>query len=420
MGELLEGRAPHFALVGNGPYLNRGCEAIVRGTMCILERYFGSDITASAGSFFGDRGLHSGQCASEMDMRLSHHMLDRWSLGPVRRRTLRWALAYAIGRWGPPNVSMRALASIADGATAALQVGGDNYSQPPALPRRFVAMDRCMARLGVSVVLWGASVGPFVGASKGVARVLDDLRKLPLILVRESESLEYLRANDISGNVHLVADPAFVMPPSDPQAYSFAVPDGAVGLNLSPLFGRHVLGTAYSAAEWTRRCTQTIAAFCRAVGRPIVLVPHVTLPGNDDHALMSAAAGALPADVTDLVTCAPSDLDAQQTKSVISRCAVFAGAREENTEGSLQMGAIGIAHQQGAYRRQSLGSISPVNAAMDTLPWRSGAHDGREFDGLHIGAVPLSRPMGPNGRLVRCRVPPCTRVSSTCPCAVGV
>ncbi len=331
MGELLEGRAPQFALVGNGPYLNRGCEAIVRGTMCILERHFGPDVRASVGSFYGGPDLHGTQCGSEMDTRLSHHGLDRWHLRPGQRGTPRWALNYALGRWGPPNVSMRALASIAEGATAALQVGGDNYSQPPALPRRFVAMDRCMARLGVPVVLWGASVGPFVGASKRVARVLDDLRELPLILVRESESLEYLRANGISDNVRLVADPAFVMPPSDPKTDSFAVPDGAVGLNLSPLFGRHVLGANYSVAEWTRRCTQTIDALCRAVGRPIVLVPHVTLPGNDDHALMSAAADALPADVANLVTCAPRGLDAQQTKSVISRCAVFAGARTHST-----------------------------------------------------------------------------------------
>jgi hypothetical protein len=32
---------PHFLLVGNGPYLNRGCEAIVRGTMAILCQAFG-------------------------------------------------------------------------------------------------------------------------------------------------------------------------------------------------------------------------------------------------------------------------------------------------------------------------------------------------------------------------------------------
>ena len=31
---------PLFILAGNGPYTNRGCEAIVRGTVKILRSYF--------------------------------------------------------------------------------------------------------------------------------------------------------------------------------------------------------------------------------------------------------------------------------------------------------------------------------------------------------------------------------------------
>ena len=31
---------PLFILAGNGPYENRGCEAIVRGTTKILRRYY--------------------------------------------------------------------------------------------------------------------------------------------------------------------------------------------------------------------------------------------------------------------------------------------------------------------------------------------------------------------------------------------
>jgi hypothetical protein len=33
----------HFILLGNGSCLNRGCEAIVRGTMAILRQAFGGD-----------------------------------------------------------------------------------------------------------------------------------------------------------------------------------------------------------------------------------------------------------------------------------------------------------------------------------------------------------------------------------------
>ena len=37
---MLKKQQPLFILAGNGPYDNRGCEAIVRGTVEILRHYF--------------------------------------------------------------------------------------------------------------------------------------------------------------------------------------------------------------------------------------------------------------------------------------------------------------------------------------------------------------------------------------------
>ena len=75
-------RLPHFLLVGNGPYANRGCEAIVRGTLGILRREFGPDIRATVASF-QHKSLVDRQAANETDPAITHvaleRSLDRWS-----------------------------------------------------------------------------------------------------------------------------------------------------------------------------------------------------------------------------------------------------------------------------------------------------------------------------------------------------
>lgn len=42
---------PRLLLVGNGPHSNRGCEAIVRGTMAILRKEYGGSFRVTLGTF---------------------------------------------------------------------------------------------------------------------------------------------------------------------------------------------------------------------------------------------------------------------------------------------------------------------------------------------------------------------------------
>ena len=55
-----------FLFVGNGPYKNRGCEAIVRGTMNILRQHFGKNICADVG-IYGNVSLLQEQLVNESD-----------------------------------------------------------------------------------------------------------------------------------------------------------------------------------------------------------------------------------------------------------------------------------------------------------------------------------------------------------------
>ena len=73
-------RSPHFLLVGNGPYSNRGCEAIVRGTMAILRHEFGDAFRVTLATFESPK-IVSNQAALEIDPLITHVSLqvDRWS-----------------------------------------------------------------------------------------------------------------------------------------------------------------------------------------------------------------------------------------------------------------------------------------------------------------------------------------------------
>ncbi|MEI7809028.1 MAG: polysaccharide pyruvyl transferase family protein, partial [Verrucomicrobiota bacterium] len=197
----------NFLFVGNGSYQNRGCEAIVRGTMEILRREFGRDISVRAG-VHTDVDIVREQNDHEIEPAIQSFSVS----GTGARLSLKWLAAQANKRLGAkfaPHI-WDLIDTVRD-ASMALELGGDNYSLDYGRPETFMAMDRFLLKQGTPVVLWGASVGPFDADQEFAPRMFDHLRKLAAIFVRETESLEYLRANGVSENVYLVADPAFVM-----------------------------------------------------------------------------------------------------------------------------------------------------------------------------------------------------------------
>ena len=129
-------------------------------------------------------------------------------------------------------------------ATCALEVGGDNYSLDYGLltVKGFMELDDYLHRRGIPIVLWGASVGPFEADPAFAPEMFAHLRRMKAIVVRESNSYDYLRQRGLDGNLQRMSDPAFVMEPVEPPADKIGcdVPPGAIGLNLSPLMARYV------------------------------------------------------------------------------------------------------------------------------------------------------------------------------------
>ncbi len=323
-----------FLFVGNAPYRNRGCEAIVRGTMEILSETFGSDIRARAGVMAAPETVDAQQ-ATETDPRVTNFSISH----AAPRLSPKWWMSQAKARLGINlNGHLRDLRGPAQGVACALQVGGDNYSLDYGRPWDRMAVDRWLAKQGVPVVLWGASVGPFDADPDFAPAIHAHLRSLPGIFVRETASQDYLARNGISKNVHLVGDPAFCMVPTEPADPSIRglVAEGMIGINVSPLVARFS-DAGGDLEAWRAKAAEMIVATANQTGRPVLLVPHVASPKHDedDFAFMASLRDMVAPRVPVPVTIVPEGLSAAELKWLISQCAVFAGARTHATIAAL-------------------------------------------------------------------------------------
>lgn len=320
-----------FLFVGNGPYRNRGCEAIVRGTMEILSASFGPETTVRAGVMAAPETVALQQ-AGEIDPRVRNISVSRVG----SRFTRKWFMGQANAKLGTSfQHHTRDLIGPAQGVRAALQLGGDNYSLDYGHVMDYVAVDRFLQRQGVPVFIWGASVGPFDKEPK-LARVLHDhLKTLDGIFVRETRTQAYLARYGITENVYLVADPAFVMQKTAPSdAVQALVTDDTIGINISPLVAR--FAGAESVDAWRAQAAAMIEACAARTKRPILLIPHVgsPLPDEDDYAFLRSLKARVEATAGVTVAIVPA-LGAAELKWIIGRCAAFAGARTHSTIAAL-------------------------------------------------------------------------------------
>ena len=320
--------------VGNAPYRNRGCEAILRGTMEILQATFGTNIVARAGVMAAPNTV-TAQQAAETDQRVSN-----FSVSHVGSRfSAKWWKSQANVRLGANiHAHVHDLNGHSDNVAFALQLGGDNYSLDYGRPWDYIAVDRFLQKRGIPVFIWGASVGPFEKDVEFAPKMYAHLKTLNGIFVRESSSRDYLAHHGIIDNVHLVADPAFVMTPVEPMdpAIRDLVRDGPIGINISPLAARFS-HTGGDLAAWRQTAADMIVAASEKIDSPILLVPHVgsPKPDEDDFAFMTSLEEIVTPRVKAPVRVVPSGLSAAELKWLIAHCLVFAGSRTHSTIAAL-------------------------------------------------------------------------------------
>ncbi|MBN2295734.1 MAG: polysaccharide pyruvyl transferase family protein [Pirellulales bacterium] len=317
-----------FILAGAAGYYNRGCEAIVRGTIAILRDTFTSPTFMTVSHYKTDQQFLN-QTAMERDAAITHARMRV----PSHRFSIPWFTLKALDLLAPKlrkHYIYKEMTPHLAKATAVLAVGGDNYSLDyNKTAKTCTDLDDLVISKNQPFAIWGASVGPFSKNARYEAYMAKHLRKIP-VFARESKTIDYLASIGIDNHVFKIADPAFVMEAEAPRPeLGLDIESGSIGMNLSPLMARFVCDGNPQA--WLVLASQLIRMVASTTRRRIYLIPHVMAsPANNDHLFLTDVQQQLR-DLRDQVILVPPTLNAAELKWVIGRMDAFAGARTHST-----------------------------------------------------------------------------------------
>jgi polysaccharide pyruvyl transferase WcaK-like protein len=212
-------------------------------------------------------------------------------------------------------------------------------------------------KAGAKTVIWAATIGPFRDQNRA-RKWAKILNTVDLITAREDITVEYLKSLGVTRNVHRVADPAFILPTSQPEPYPTELEKSSmlVGIGMSNLI------TCYgiSREQYTKAFADFICHLWQSFDARTILVPHVTAEWESGNDLMTCreVLNLLPESCP--ATIVNKDYDACEMKYCISQCDFFIGARTHSTIASLsaEVPTITIAYSNKAWgiNRQLLGT----------------------------------------------------------------
>ncbi|MCC4765387.1 polysaccharide pyruvyl transferase family protein [Methanosarcina sp. DH1] len=310
-----------FLLAGNGSYGNKGCEAIVRGTAKIIRKYF-KNPNFQCYSTFENEDFFRMQSLQETDKSVVHRQIH------IPRKITSIAFR-ALDSFSPKirkRYEYKEMIPTLDEARAVLSVGGDTYALDWGIPKLYTDLDDIVMEKNKPLIIWGASIGPFNKSPEYENYILDHLKKVDGLFVREPETIEYLEKKGFNENIYHVGDPAFVMDPSRPaEGLASTIEDDAIGINLSTLMARYVANG--DKERWAEISAKLITRIHDTFERPIYLIPHVTrpVPTDNDHTFLKYVLSKI--DINKEIYLIPPNLNAAESKWIIGKMNIFMGSR---------------------------------------------------------------------------------------------
>lgn len=305
-----------FLLACNGPYENHGCEAIVRGTLNILNRAYNRENYYIEAGFFYSHNQFLRQKMLEKDKSIkliSHNTYERlskeWFLSKFKK--------------------YNNLDPYINDCKAVLSIGGDNYSLDYGFTTKFTDNDDYVLSKRKPLIIWGASVGPFTKDKEYEEYMSRHLKKVTAIFARESETVRYLNNIGINENVYKTSDPAFILEAEKPLNLKKDIEKGAIGINISPLMINYI--TKGNKSEFIRLSIKIIERIIASTGKTIYFIPHVVIKGCSDYEIMNTIYNNLDEKLKEKIIRISDKLNASEYKWIISRMEVFFGARTHAT-----------------------------------------------------------------------------------------
>ena len=298
---------------------NHGCEAIVRGSMNIIENSDEkAEFVLSSYNPSDDKIINNITVKAARTRALTkvEKLIAAVDLKINNSET------YALQKMYSPIVSD------AEDCDVCLSVGGDTYCYGDN--HGIQVLTRELKKRGKKTVLWGASIG----AEDLSERKLESLRDFDAIFTREPITYELLKENGANDNIYLFSDPAFCMERVEVEPIDGFTRENTLGFNISPLV-----------ASGDPRKKEIAEDFLRFVFEnttmKVLLVPHVVEENNNDYDFMKPIFEKF--EHTGRIAILPPDLEARQYKGYIAGTRFFIGARTHSTIAAYSSGVPTIA-----------------------------------------------------------------------------
>lgn len=298
---------------------NHGCEAIVRGSMNIIENSDEkAEFVLSSNNPSDDEIINNitVKSAKTRDLTKVEKLIAAVDLKINNSET------YALQKMYFPIVSD------AEDCDICLSVGGDTYCYGDN--HGIQVLTRELKKRGKKAVLWGASIG----AEDLSERKLESLRDFDAIFTREPITYELLKENGANDNIYLFSDPAFCMERVEVEPIDGFTRENTLGFNISPLVASGDPRKKEIAEDFLKFIFENTTM-------KVLLVPHVVEENNNDYDFMKPIFEKF--EHTGRIAILPPDLEARQYKGYIAGTRFFIGARTHSTIAAYSSGVPTIA-----------------------------------------------------------------------------
>lgn len=289
---------------------NHGCEAIIRGTMNVLDNADGFKYT-----------LVSENPSQDIDYGVDKRVKVVKEKNEVKKGSLKFLSAYWDLKFKNDYKKMNDLAfeeamSSISNKGVSLSIGGDNYCYNDH--DKYIMLHNLSRKQGQKTVLWGCSVDE---DRLDIPEIIDDFKKFDLIVTRETITYENMLKKGLS-NVKLYPDVAFTL--QIDESMKELPPENTVGINISPL----IMNYETNEGNALRSYEKLVEYILESTDMNVALVPHVVWNHNDDRIPLKKIYDKFK-DTNRVFMI--GDYDCTKLKAYIYKCRLFIGARTHAT-----------------------------------------------------------------------------------------
>ncbi len=202
---------------------------------------------------------------------------------------------------------------------AAFSIGGDNYCYDGGL-NLLSRHNKKVKKDGGLSVLWGCSIEQ----ERIDNKLLKDLKKYDLITIRENITFKALKRYELK-NIYYCPDPAFVLQPQIPQIKKWCHVDNAVGINISP----HIIQYSSNKKLVMKNFENLVNWVLNETDMNIIFLPHVEKTRNNDLDIMKPLYEKYSC--KNRVYIIDEYMNCEEMKYTISKLRLFIGARTHAT-----------------------------------------------------------------------------------------